>query len=281
MSTATTPVTFAKVPVPSYFLHTKRSLPERISTVAGERLVPSLSRDSDKTVKLVGEQPPRYDLLFNLVKAYEFLETEENEKAEMIFREILNRQELVDLGKDSLLATHCLLGITYATSDSETTMKSESIVQAMRALTAVKDNTANWNGLDDGQKSKAFLELRTCYRLLLPLFDPLYNQKDISEINFQITQCTKQILPIDLFNDRVREADRCVQRLEPSNARRLYKQALQMEVGSDVVSSLGAISCKLRYASTLSDNSSERVDFLRQVETKLNDLFSIRDTCHK
>jgi len=273
MSTATTPATYAKAPVPSCFLYTKISLPQRIKAVANERLGPSSSPDSQQTVQLVAAQPPSYDFLVNLAKAYEFLETEEYFAANIIFSEILNMLKTVKLGKDSLLATHCLLGIGYATRSSVHS------TEALAALTAVNDNTANWNGLDDGQKSKAFLELRTCYRLLLPFLHPEYNKKDIEEINKKISEYTKQILLIDLFDDRVREADRCVQRLKPRKARRLYREASQIKVTPDGFRSLAAISCELKYVSTLSKNSPERDDPLKKAETRLNESFSNRSGC--
>lgn len=272
MSTDAIRVTYAKAPVPSCFEYTKLSITQRIKAVANERLGPSSSPDSRQTLELIGQQPQNYDFFVNLAKAYEFLETQENFSAEMIFREILTMSKGVDFGKDSLLATHCLLGIAYATKSSVHS------TEALAALTGVKDNNGNWMSLDVRSISKAFLELRTCYRLLLPLI-PLNETTKIQDISGEIDRCSILIRKEDLFDDKVREADRCVQRMELNEARFLYREASQIKVPPDGFRSLAAISCELKYASTLSKNSPERDDPLKKAETRLNESFSNRSGC--
>ncbi|HEX2580158.1 MAG TPA: hypothetical protein VHK67_07145 [Rhabdochlamydiaceae bacterium] len=272
MSTSARPVTYAQAPVPACFSYTQRSLAQKTSAVASGRIEGSSTADLAQTTKLVGEQSQSYDFPGKLAEAYDFLQTEENRLAEMLFQEIFNQFTIANLGKDSLVGIHCLLGMAYATKKPEYTSK------AIGALNLVKVNIKHWNKIDFNSSSKAFLELRTCYRLLLPLIHP-EETAQIQEMSNEIMACS---IPLDLkdqFDDWVREGDRCAQRMEPSNARRLYCKALEIKLPPDGFNSIATTSCELKYASTLSKNSQQRVAFLKKTVNRLNESFSTRSGC--
>jgi len=265
MTSTVASVTYNQAPISPFFDHTLSSA-KKASQLAQSRF----SQPAPASTPTLSENKA-YDVPEKLYEAYQHLEAEENKEALQLFQEIGNQRETANLPKDSLVKVHCDLGLAYA----DQCTRDLSVASAKENLRIAETNNQGWSSLDEGSKSKAFLELWSCYKLLLPLIPP-HEKSSIQEITNKIDACNKYILPLDKFNAMVREADRCVERKEPGKAREIYYAALDLSLPRGQSCALARVSCHLKYISTYSKTASSRGTHLDTAMRLLNQLFSNR-----
>jgi|GEM_PF-1221496 len=261
-------VTYNQAPVSPLFHHTVSSLAKRATQLAQARLTPHASES--EALPLSGSEDKNYDFVAKLSEAYQCLETEENKAAWGLFKETLDQFKVANLDKDYLVKLHCYLGLAYADINT----RHLSVSNALQALKVVEANNQGWCGLEPELKSKHFLELLSCYKLLLALIPPeqIGTRQEISD---KIDTYNIYLSQMDYIEELVREADRCVERKEPEKARQLYKKAHQYQTPTPLVT-IATVSCELKSAETYRDNSFDREAPLGRARQLLNQLISER-----
>ncbi|HEX4839211.1 MAG TPA: hypothetical protein VFU89_02075 [Rhabdochlamydiaceae bacterium] len=268
VSTLVTSVTYNQAPVSPLFHHTVSSLEKRTAQLAQARLESFMSEP--KATPLSDSEDKAYDFVAKLSEAYQCLETEENKEALELFQEINALALSANLDKDSLIRVHCDLGIAYA----DASLRDICVADATDVIRNVEVNNQGWYDLEQKQKSKFFLELLSCYKLLLPLIPPAQtDQRQI--LNGKIDALNFHLLREDYLDELVREADRCVERKEPEKARELYQKALQWTLPPP----FGTIRhawCEINCALTYRSNSTLQKRHIQNATQLLNQLFDER-----
>ncbi len=223
----------------------------------------------------MGLDDQEYDFPGELSVAYQMLSSEEHVGAKYLFEAILGKFKTAELGNDSLVAVHCHLGIAYSLQQGDERLTAADA--ATKAIQLPYDNKHLWERLSLEKKSLAYLELRSCLKLLLDLFPQLHTRNTL-DIKNKIEECTKFILPLDQFNEKLKEADRCAAKKELPQARRLYWEALQfVQDRDDVMSKLAHATCLLTLASTFSSRNHREREGIFRAEGILSNVYENRE----
>ncbi len=215
-----------------------------------------------------------YDFVQNLNDAEQLLADGRNENARRLFREIHIQSLTPDFGLDSLIPTHCLLGIAHSYPEGKD--RTDNAADAYTALNVVYANTREWDRLNNQQKSSAYLTLRSCLKQLKPLI-PEDKVEAHQDVDAKIAECSKFILPLDAFHDIVKEADEYLQNNEIENARNSYLAALTF-IGekTEIEFLVGRAFCLLKLTETYTNDTDIKAQLRTSAQIALFSLYDHR-----
>jgi hypothetical protein len=263
---STTSVSYTQALASAAFPYTVSAFPSTVSRIARDHL---RQTPPSSPLTLVGNEA-QYDFPEKLTEAYQLLQSEEFEEAKELFGEILQNFRDAEFEENSLIEAHCHLGFAYSLPLEED--RKDEAEKALRALNSIYDKLKT---LNPAQCSLAYLELRLCYRRVLPLIPEAEPRH--KEIKDRIRECALFILPSDEFNEKVREADLYAAKMEPTIARQLYQEALDITLKLPLFSTLAGITCRLHYASTFIRSNEKKTALLAEVEEMLARLYEVKE----
>jgi hypothetical protein len=209
--------------------HDKKSQTAAVTTVAGPGINGATEHTRESSNSPTTSQPLRFCIKRSLKSVNKRIDEGKNDEARAILEEIDRYLKTKIHLKNCLAPALYYLGLayTYPVGSKERT---ENAANAYQALKLVCQNNEAWKTFDEVKKSKAYCDLRTCYERLKPLVPE--NEIDaLSEIDQKIAECNPHILPLEAFNAKVYEADRCVRQKNHEKAGRLYTAALKLIEG--------------------------------------------------
>ncbi len=219
------------------------------------------------------EGAPAYDFNLNLNAAYLLLQENKPEEARRLFEEIQTQLKGTRVRKDSLNPIHCSLGLalTYPEGNPERSKHAVEVYDAIKIVWATK---VLWNNLTPEKKSEAYCALRHCLKKFQPLI-PQDQDLVRREMVGKIAECSKHILPLENFDEKVQEAARHIYKKEIKEACALYVEALQLIEGNDTLDYLAPrINCLLSYVKIC--DPSEKEALSQRAKTAVFRLYDAR-----
>ncbi len=219
------------------------------------------------------EGAPAYDFNLNLNAAYLLLQENKPEEARRLFEEIQTQLKGTRVRKDSLNPIHCSLGLalTYPEGNPERSKHAVEVYDAIKIVWATK---VLWNNLTPEKKSEAYCALRHCLKRFQPLIphDQHLVRREMAE---KIAECSKHILPLEIFYEKVQEAARHVQKKELEEACERYTEALQFIEGkTEPCYLIGRVDCLLGFAKIYDE--ADKNELSQRAKTAVFQLYDAR-----
>jgi hypothetical protein len=233
-----------------------------ISRVAIARMA---GTSSSSGTALTGDASADYDFQKNLEAAESKLLEGKNDTALQIFSEIQGRIKKAKLPETSFFPLRCFLGLADCSPPADRVRYSTLAYCTLIKVYALRD----WYAADI---SSTHAELRWHLKKLRPLI-PETESSILAQIDEMIAECANHILPIDAFNEKVKEADEAF-KTNKITTRVLYTEALaliadKLQIEFEVARGV----CLLKLTKTYQINDPDRAQVRDRAQEAIFSLF--------
>jgi len=248
-----------------------------IAATAQARIAAAVS--TSETRPLTGAKTEKYDFEANL-KTAETLLLENNEgnrkKAQLILTEIYDQFQGIELPATSFYRGRYYLALSLFYPPGEE--RTRSVRKAKGALHTVYQSREKVKGDD---VSPFYSMLRLLLKQLKTL-TPNENTVDSDEIDRRIKECERHILPIDTFQEMVKEGNDLLTQEDVTACRTVYEQALRfIEKEAGIEFQVARIDCLLRLTNTYRQDLLKTTECCSRTQVALFKLYNERASLYK